>query len=420
MEQSSAPSQPRESQKVIAIVEWEEADEQDESTASVIRRTKVRFSGNHEDCESVTNTIQQEVVRKIRKQKCIEENDSKSIGSDSSMDNYQILLYNPPTRDYHPLDSIQTKILSNKTDTTDPSKQTTWSQWTDYLGSRWRMQVLRQNNASSSSSSEHHSNQQVLAIRGRAFGAQSDNDAACFRIPNTDMTLRFRESWNQPDSTAFTVWDASLTLAHWLAENPHFVARKCVLELGAGCGLTGLTAAALGASRVYLTDLPDALPVKQVELNQHLWSTTDDDSTTRRRNAASGDSPDSSTIVECHALDWYTVLEDVAPFTADQLGAMKTLDFVNPKTSVVLVADCVWTLPLVEPLLATLAALQQHCSEPPVVMIAYQQRGRQTHEAFWNGLHKVFSTVNVLEIPTRAQNGNALFLWECNGVRKNE
>ncbi|KAF1360382.1 hypothetical protein EJ07DRAFT_165529 [Lizonia empirigonia] len=69
------------------------------------------------------------------------------------------------------------------------------------------------------------------------------------------------------DSIARHLWDAGITLAHHLstprlqtallpAPRP---ASLCVLELGTGCGIVGLTLAALipGAS-VTLTDLPDA------------------------------------------------------------------------------------------------------------------------------------------------------------------
>uniref|UniRef100_A0A0B7A2E0 Methyltransferase small domain-containing protein n=2 Tax=Arion vulgaris TaxID=1028688 RepID=A0A0B7A2E0_9EUPU len=42
------------------------------------------------------------------------------------------------------------------------------------------------------------------------------------------------------------VWDSAVVLAKYLAKNRHLVHGKKVIELGAGTGLTGLVAAALG------------------------------------------------------------------------------------------------------------------------------------------------------------------------------
>ncbi|CAN6478841.1 unnamed protein product [Victoria cruziana] len=54
------------------------------------------------------------------------------------------------------------------------------------------------------------------------------------------------------------LWDCAIVLAHYLPSVP--LAGKSVVELGAGTGLPGLTAAKLGSSRVILTDLPELLP----------------------------------------------------------------------------------------------------------------------------------------------------------------
>ncbi|CAD7952937.1 unnamed protein product [Amoebophrya sp. A25] len=65
------------------------------------------------------------------------------------------------------------------------------------------------------------------------------------------------------------VWDAGLVLCYMLVKSPELVRGKTVLELGAGTGVVGLTAWALGAKRVVLTDLEEALPHlhKNVSLN---------------------------------------------------------------------------------------------------------------------------------------------------------
>jgi predicted nicotinamide N-methyase len=50
------------------------------------------------------------------------------------------------------------------------------------------------------------------------------------------------------------VWASALLLSQELLNTPSIVEGKRVLELGAGCGATGLTAAACGANEVVLTD----------------------------------------------------------------------------------------------------------------------------------------------------------------------
>ena len=63
------------------------------------------------------------------------------------------------------------------------------------------------------------------------------------------------------DQTAFRLWPLSLTLCRCSARTPEIVRGKRVVELGAGFGALGLVCAALGAARVVLTDMPDALPL---------------------------------------------------------------------------------------------------------------------------------------------------------------
>jgi len=70
------------------------------------------------------------------------------------------------------------------------------------------------------------------------------------------------------DSSGFdfdqvTVWPAGVVMARAL-QHPTMaisIAGRRVLELGSGCGVAGLVAAAMGAAHVSLTDLPAVLPV---------------------------------------------------------------------------------------------------------------------------------------------------------------
>ena len=50
------------------------------------------------------------------------------------------------------------------------------------------------------------------------------------------------------------MWPSAVALSRWIVSNPHIIHSRSVLELGAGCGLTGLVAARLKPSSVILTD----------------------------------------------------------------------------------------------------------------------------------------------------------------------
>jgi len=74
------------------------------------------------------------------------------------------------------------------------------------------------------------------------------------------------------DTTGFFVWPAARALASHLAAQPQLVRGRRVVELGAGAGLVGLAAAALGAAEVVLTDLAGTMPLleRNVDLNSSL------------------------------------------------------------------------------------------------------------------------------------------------------
>lgn len=69
--------------------------------------------------------------------------------------------------------------------------------------------------------------------------------------------------------TGSWLWDSSLLLSQWMATRAEDIRGKSVIELGAGTGLPGLTAAMLGAGRVVLTDVEALLRglERNVEVN---------------------------------------------------------------------------------------------------------------------------------------------------------
>ncbi|XP_002119296.2 protein N-lysine methyltransferase METTL21D-like [Ciona intestinalis] len=77
----------------------------------------------------------------------------------------------------------------------------------------------------------------------------------------TELTLSIHQV--EHGDVGCVVWDAALVLLKYLAtpSGRKYVQNKCVIELGAGTGVVGLSADIVGASKVILTDLPHILPL---------------------------------------------------------------------------------------------------------------------------------------------------------------
>ncbi|XP_015522597.1 protein N-lysine methyltransferase METTL21D-like isoform X1 [Neodiprion pinetum] len=147
-----------------------------------------------------------------------------------------------------------------------------------------------------------------------------------FELESRNVTLTLYQK--EVGDVSCVVWDASLVLAKYLdvlcSENrlgKNWLVGKKVLELGAGLGCVGMTAACLGAE-VVLTDLANVLPAlnKNIEMNKDLWK-------------QSGGS------ARAEELDWSKHAE---------------IDF---KPEIILLADCVYYTESIEPLLDTLERL---------------------------------------------------------------
>ena len=117
----------------------------------------------------------------------------------------------------------------------------------------------------------------------------------------------------------------------------------------------------LGANEVVMTDLPYALPLmrENVERNKSSWK--------------GKDLP--CQRIECKECDWF----QPPPINILFGNANEEL---HP--DVILVADCVWLSPLIAPLLQTLKKYTANASTK--VIITYQQRGREAHEEFLQGI----------------------------------
>jgi predicted nicotinamide N-methyase len=207
----------------------------------------------------------------------------------------------------------------------------------------------------------------LLAIMGRFFPFDSDG------IPFADTTLIIKEARNsshigEDGGTGFNVWDGAMLLTRYIEKIPSKVKNKRVIELGSGCGVTGIAAATCGCKEIVMTDLSYALPLmrENVERNKIAWQGKD-------------------VVVNCKECDWFQ------PPPIDQL--LNNQNYNEGKCDypdVILVADCVWISSLVAPLLQTLKKYTNGSTE---VFITYQQRGKEAHDMFMEGVHKLFRDV---------------------------
>lgn len=142
-------------------------------------------------------------------------------------------------------------------------------------------------------------------------------------------------------STAHKVWPSAKAMAAVMHDTSMVDCRgKRVLELGAGCGLAGLSAWRAGAAAVCLTDLAENLPrLREIVAQQQV------------DELASGS-------VHVAALDWTQPLPPAIAST---------------RFDVVLACDCVFWPSLFDPLLATLASL---AGSPRVLLCMEERLGR--------------------------------------------
>lgn len=93
-------------------------------------------------------------------------------------------------------------------------------------------------------------------------------------VTTSSFSVHLRTSENVLE-TGDSLWHGALELVKYLLQHPEVVRHRRVIELGAGTGLVGIVAAALGAASVTITDLEcqQTLLQQNIDMNQALWMT---------------------------------------------------------------------------------------------------------------------------------------------------
>jgi predicted nicotinamide N-methyase len=207
-----------------------------------------------------------------------------------------------------------------------------------------------------------------LAINGKAFRLEDrfmpltitdDGTTVELRIPEVDNIERD----DLDGRTGLSTWDASICLAQYLSlpvNRKSIVEGKKVIELGAGTGVAGLSAAFLGARSVQLTDLNYAT----ANLRQNVEINT-------RTN------PSIKVKVDVGVLDW------------TDSGTWPT----GP-VDVILAADVAWLNHLVAPLASTIKGVLARNPEAELYL-AHQTRSTSVDKALFDSLRKDLSVTEI-------------------------
>ena len=241
---------------------------------------------------------------------------------------------------------------------------------------RWEIDVV------ASSASVQAEQKEVLAIKGRAFDL--DFAGGGLTVAGKPIIVRPPSSKRSADEaqhgdTGMIVWDGAIALVKGHLEHAHGqgtfpLGGKRVLELGAGTGVGGLAAAALGAALTVITDLAYCLESLRVNVEATVAAQAaaaaedglEDDRSRDRQGDSAGGGASSSGEIRVEELDW-------------------TRPVIGETFDVVLGADIVWLEELVSPLVGTFAAIAG--TNPDVhIILSHQQRSLRTDEALFHEL----------------------------------
>ncbi|XP_026759675.1 protein N-lysine methyltransferase METTL21D-like [Galleria mellonella] len=173
------------------------------------------------------------------------------------------------------------------------------------------------------------------------------------------------------------VWDASLVLAKYLEticqKKPDFLSGIKVLELGSGLGVVGLTAATLGA-QVTLTDLPEALPLLRLNINENKS--------------------------KIGSMGGYAIAESL-------VWGDSSSEILKEEFDMIVLADCVYYEEAIDPLIQTLQCLNNTITKKPIIYLTQELRDSDIQKRLWDTFYEKLSEFFYVEkIPEDEQHAN--------------
>ncbi|ETO70839.1 hypothetical protein F442_12531 [Phytophthora nicotianae P10297] len=194
-----------------------------------------------------------------------------------------------------------------------------------------------------------------LALPSRIFGLDA---AAGDKFVIDGRVVHIGEIGNSGKGTGLTTWDGSVVLAKYLEyQRRSDIAGSRVVELGAGTGLVGISAALLGARQVILSDLDYVVD----NLARNMAETM--------KLAASTGRPVESDV-STQVLDWFNPPTDLGD-----------VDFL-------LASDVVWVEELIPPLVATFDTLLRHSTAKTRILMSYQKRSVMSDRLLFSELER--------------------------------
>lgn len=256
----------------------------------------------------------------------------------------------------------------------------------------------------------------------------ADGDSSCKSCGQSHSIVIHHAMATSLEFVGKQVWRGAALLADMMLSQPQLVRGRCVVELGAGTGLAGISAAC-AASNVLLTDLPAMLPICQINVDANASSSSEAKSAAEvaaeaRTSVAQHQGGDSGggADIDVLPLDW----SDLPPLAgcpcllAAVQGGMSTPVVLQAAewakahgwsmlqlcrlqhAQVVLAADCIYDNDLTIALMAAAAELLAPCACSPgdtkLMYVALEKRwnftlrdmdSRAAAYDFWRTLFRV-------------------------------